>query len=245
MSSNIKELLGLVEQFETAFDSFYQAFESNSKDILQGLSEIWKNVKAEQIDIEKLEEIIRQQNLELMELRTKADELDKKIEIPRVKKEDLISKITELKTTLEKAVNDKKTPQFELDNLKAKLNSVNEKVSMKENEKMRLDQKKIDNENREAELKASFSEEKMDELDKKLKEIKRNSFFTSFLIENSDEEIPEVDIIATIMEQGSCKLDDLKKILDVPPIMATRTIKQLAIKGIINLDENSGIVTMS
>ncbi|MFX1322601.1 MAG: hypothetical protein ACFFAQ_13270 [Promethearchaeota archaeon] len=245
MSSNIKELLGLVEQFETAFDTFYQTFESNSKDILQSLSEIWKNAKAEEIEIKKLEEIIRQQNLELMELRTKADELDKKIEIPRVKKEDLISKITELKTTLEKAVNDKKTPQFELDNLKAKLNSVNEKVSMKENEKMRLDQKKIDNENREAELKASFSEEKMDELDKKLKEIKRNSFFTSFLIENSDEEIPEVDIIATIMEQGSCKLDDLKKILDVPPIMATRTIKQLAIKGIINLDENSGIVTMS
>ncbi len=245
MSSNIKEILGLVEQFETAFDTFYQAFESNSKDILQGLSEIWKNVKAEQIDIEKLEEIIRQQNLELMELRTKADELDKKIEIPRVKKEDLISKITELKTTLEKAVNDKKAPQFELDNLKAKLNSVNEKVSMKENEKMRLDQKKIDNENRESELKATFSEEKMNELDKKLKEIKRNSFFTSFLIENSDEEIPEVDIIATIMQQGSCKLDDLKKILDVPPIMATRTIKQLAVKGIINLDENSGIVTMS
>lgn len=245
MSSNIKEILGLVEQFETAFDTFYQAFESNSKDILQSLSEIWKNVKAEQIEIEKLEEILRQQNLELMELRTKADELDKKIEIPRAKKDELISKIAELKTTLEKAVNDKKTPQFELDNLISKLNSVNEKVSMKENEKMKLDQKKIDNENREAELKASFSEEKMDELDKKLKEIKRNSFFTSFLIENSDEEIPEVDIIATIMQQGSCKLDDLKKILDVPPIMATRTIKQLAVKGIINLDENSGIVTMS
>lgn len=245
MSSNIKEILGLVEQFETVFDTFYQTIESNSKDILQSLSEIWKNVKAEQIEIEKLEEILRQQNLELMELRTKADELDKKIKIPRAKKDDLISKITELKTTLEKAVNDKKTPQFELDNLKSKLNSVNEKVSMKENEKMKLDQKKIDNENREAELKASFSEEKMNELDKKLKEIKRNSFFTSFLIENSDEEIPEVDIIATIMQQGSCKLDDLKKILDVPPIMATRTIKQLAVKGIINLDENSGIVTMS
>jgi len=245
MSSNIKEILGLVEQFETVFDTFYQAIESNSKDILQSLSEIWKNIKAEQIEIEKLEELLRQQNLELMELRTKADELDKKIEIPRAKKDDLISKITELKTTLEKAVNDKKTPQFELDNLKSKLNSVNEKVSMKENEKMRLDQKMIDNENREAELKANFSEEKMDELDKKLKEIKRNSFFTSFLIENSDEEIPEVDIIATIMQQGSCKLDDLKKILDVPPIMATRTIKQLAVKGIINLDENSGIVTMS
>ncbi|MFX1296887.1 MAG: hypothetical protein ACFFD2_18775 [Promethearchaeota archaeon] len=245
MSSNIKEILGLVEQFETTFDSFHQALENSSKEIIQNLSEIWKNVKAEQIEIEKLEEIIRQQNLELMELRTKSDELDKKIEIPRAKKDDLISKITELKTTLEKAVNDKKSPQFELDNLKSKLNSVNEKVSTKENEKMKLDQKKIDNENRETELKASYSEEKMNELDKKLKEIKRNSFFTSFLIENSDEEIPEVDIIATIMQQGSCNLDDLKKILDVPPIMATRTIKQLAVKGIINLDENSGTVTMA
>jgi Mn-dependent DtxR family transcriptional regulator len=46
------------------------------------------------------------------------------------------------------------------------------------------------------------------------------------------------------MEQGSAKLDDLKKLLDVPPIMAIRTIKQLAVKGIINLDENTNTVTL-
>ena len=59
-----------------------------------------------------------------------------------------------------------------------------------------------------------------------------------------DEEIHEVDIIATIMDKGEAKLDDLKKLLDVPPIMAVRTIKQLAVKGILNLDENSGRVTL-
>jgi DNA-binding MarR family transcriptional regulator len=74
--------------------------------------------------------------------------------------------------------------------------------------------------------------------------LKRANFFTSFIIENSDEDLPEVDIISTIMSQGSCNLDELKKLLDIPPIMAVRTIKQLAVKGIINLDENTNIITM-
>ena len=74
--------------------------------------------------------------------------------------------------------------------------------------------------------------------------MRQENFFTSYHIENSDEEIHEVDIIATIMEKGSAKLDDLKKLLDVPPIMAVRTIKQLAVKGILNLNENTNTVTL-
>ena len=84
----------------------------------------------------------------------------------------------------------------------------------------------------------------MDELESKINQLRQENFFTSFLIENSDEEIIEVDIIATIMEKGSAKLDDLKKLLDVPPIMAVRTIKQLAVKGILNLNENTNTVTL-
>jgi len=41
------------------------------------------------------------------------------------------------------------------------------------------------------------------------------------------------------MAQGSCNLDELKKLIFIPPIMAVKTIKQLAVKGIINLDEDS------
>ena len=78
----------------------------------------------------------------------------------------------------------------------------------------------------------------------KLIHLKRNNYFTSFLIENSKEEISEVDILATIMSQGSCNLDELKDLLSVPPIMAVRTIKQLAVKGIIKLDEDSNVITM-
>ena len=89
-----------------------------------------------------------------------------------------------------------------------------------------------------------YTEEKMHDLDFKLTQLKRNNYFTSFLIENSKEEISEVDIIATIMSQSSCNLDELKNLLSVPPIMAVRTIKQLAVKGIIKLDEDSNVITM-
>ena len=84
----------------------------------------------------------------------------------------------------------------------------------------------------------------MDGLEAKIDQLRQANFFTAFLIENSDEEIHEVDIIATIMDRGEAKLDDLKKLLDVPPIMAVRTIKQLAVKGILNLDESTGRVTL-
>jgi len=125
------------------------------------------------------------------------------------------------------------------------LNSLNQKIVTKEDEKSFLDQKKLDAQNRENYLQTTYTEEKMADLNRKLSQLKRNNFFTSFLIENSEEEIPEVDILATIMTQGSVNLDELKKILDVPPIMAKRTLSVLAVKGIINLDEDSGIVTMS
>jgi len=84
----------------------------------------------------------------------------------------------------------------------------------------------------------------MDDLESKINQMRQENFFTSFLIEHSEEEIHEVDIIATIMEKGSAKLDDLKKLLDVPPIMAVRTIRQLALKGILKLDENTNIVNL-
>jgi len=161
----------------------------------------------------------------------------------KTKKDELTSKISELSTALETTIHDSKTPEFELTNLEEKLVTVNEKIIAKDSEKTSLDQKKVENENRENELNSSHSR-KMEELEKKIAQMKLENFFTSFLIDNSDDEVVEVDIIATIMAQGSAKLDELKKLLDVPPIMAVRTIKQLAVKGIIDLDENTNTVTI-
>jgi len=239
-----KEILALIEQFEGAFDTYQQSLQKNNEEIIQHLSLTWKNMQSEQTEIEKLEDTIHKQNSEITELKIKSEELDKKIIEKKAKRDELTTKITELNKDLETATDELKQPQFELENLISKIDSLNEKITTKESEKTKLDQIKLDNEQRENELKTTFSKEKLEELDNKLSQLKSDNFFVSFLMEYSDEEIPEVEIVATIMQKGSCKLDDLKKKLDVPPIMAVRTIKQLAVKGIINLDETNNTVSM-
>jgi chromosome segregation ATPase len=244
MSSNLKDIIGSIEQLEKYFDEYQQTFQKNSENIIQNLSSTWKLMKLEHDDLQKIENNIEIQKNELTGLKIKSDDLNKKIESLKSTKDDSISKVSELKGTLERINDDLKAPKVELENLLSKLNTINEKIASKELEMSQLDQKKIDNENQENQLKTTYSEQKMEDLNKKLTHLKRDNYFTSFLIENSKEEIPEVDIIATIMTQGSCNLDELKKLLDVPPIMAVRTIKQLAVKGIIKLDEDTNIITM-
>jgi len=244
MSSSLKDILGSIEQLEKYFDEYQQAFQKNSENIIQNLSSTWKLMKLEHDDLQKIENNIEIQKNELTGLKIKSADLNKKIESLKSTKDESLSKVSELKGTLEKINDDLKTPKVELENLLSKLNNLNGKIASKELEKSQLDQKKIDNENRENQLKTTYSEQKMEDLNKKLTHLKRDNYFTSFLIENSKEDISEVDIIATIMTQGSCNLDELKKLLDVPPIMAVRTIKQLAVKGIIKLDEDTNIITM-
>ncbi len=244
MSSSLKDILGSIEQLEKYFDEYQQALKKNSENIIQNLSSTWKLMKLEHDDLQKIENNIEIQKNELTGLKIKSDDLNKKIESLKSTKNESLSKVSELKGTLERVYDDLKTPKAEHENLLSKLNTINEKIASKELEKSQLDQKKIDNENRENQLKTTYTEQKMEDLELKLTHLKRDNYFTSFLIENSKEDIPEVDIIATIMTQGSCNLDELKKLLDVPPIMAVRTIKQLAVKGIINLDEDTNIITM-
>ncbi|MFX1256401.1 MAG: HBL/NHE enterotoxin family protein [Promethearchaeota archaeon] len=238
-----KEIIASIEQFETTFDTYHQAIQKNIEDNIQNVSIAWKKMKMEQEENEKLLAKIREQNSEITELRTKAEGLDKKIEELKSIKDDLTSKVTEFNTNLEKITSDLKKPQFELETLSSKLNDINEKINNKEKEKTTLDQKKIDNESRESNLEAMHSK-RMEEVNAKIEELTQNSFFTNFIINNSDEEIHEVGILSAIFLKGSCKLDDLKKDLDVPPIMATRTIKQLAVKGIINLDEDTNTISL-
>ncbi|MHA1509935.1 MAG: hypothetical protein ACTSO6_14675 [Promethearchaeota archaeon] len=244
MSSNLNDILGTIEQLEKYFDEYMQAIKKNSEKIIQNLSLTWKKMQLEYEDVKKLEEKIEIQNNELTELNTKSDDLIKKIDALKSSKNGLQAKTSELQKSSEQISDELKGPNIELENIQSKLKIVNDKIVSKENDNSLLDQKKVGNENRERHLRTEYSEEKMKDLDFKLNHLKRDNYFTSFLIENSEEEISEVDILATIMAQGSCNLNELKKLLSVPPIMAVRTIKQLAVKGILNLDEDTNIITM-
>ena len=241
MASN--EILSGIEQFEGVLDNYHQIWQKHNDEIIKNLHAIWKLMKTLEKENEELLSKISTLNGELTELRTKSEEMDATIESLRAKKEESTSKIQELNSSLEKFHNDLKKPQFELETLTTKVNALNEKITSKENEKTQLDQSKIENQNKEQAINSDYSA-KMEDLNKKLKGLKQENFFPTFLIEHSEEEIVEVDILATIMSKGTCNLDELKKLLDVPPIMAVRTIKQMALKGIINLNEDTNMISL-
>jgi chromosome segregation ATPase len=244
MSTEIKTLLTDIEHLEKNFDEYIQALHKNSESVIQNIRNTWKMIKIEQDEVTKHEQTITNQNSEITKLKITLEDLTKKVENLKSINEELMSKNTELNSTIERLSNEFTAPSMELEEILSKLKTLNQKITNLENENNDLEQKKLNNENQESKLRTLYTEDKMEELDQKLHILRRNNFFTSFLIENSDVEIPEVDIIATIMSQGSCDLDELKKLLDVPPIMAVRTIKQLAVKGIIKLDEDTNIVTL-
>jgi chromosome segregation ATPase len=244
MSTEINNVLTLIEQLEKNFDEYIQAFQKNSDSIVESLNHTWKMIKLEQDEVQKHEETTNNQSSEIMKLKLSLEDLTKKLNNLKSINEDLLNKNAELSSAIERLKNEFTTPSMELEEILSKLNTLNQKIYNLENENIDMEQKKIDNENRKSQLNSLYTEEKMEDLNNKMLILKRNNFFTSFLIENSEIEIPEVDIIATIMSQGSCDLDELKKLLDVPPIMAVRTIKQLAVKGIIKLDEDTNIVTL-
>jgi chromosome segregation ATPase len=238
-----EEILAQIEQFETAFDTFNQKTQANIKEFSEKLASIWKNVKSLKGENMKLEETIKTQEADLMAIRTESESLDKNIQELKSTKDELTTKCTELSTELERLNSNQKEPEFQLTNLTTKLSEVNERITSRESEKTTLDQKKVENSQREEQKKKEY-QQKLEEVEKRIKTLKDQNFFTSFVIENSDQDIFEVDILATILEKGKCNLNEIKKQLDVTPIMAVRTIKQLAVKDIIKLDEDTNEISM-
>lgn len=236
-------MLGAIEQFEGVLDTYNQAWKKQYDELVKGLSETYKLMKILEKEDEELNNEISDLNNQLTSLKTKSEEMDTKIEGLRSKKEESTLKIQELNSNLEKIISDSKKPQFELENLSSKVEGLNGKISAKEAEKAELDQKKIDNENKENQL-SGDQKARMAEVEKQNGRLKKENFFPMFVYEHAPEEISEVDIIATIMEKGTINLDTLKKSLDIPPIMAVRTIKQLALKGLINLNESTNEVSL-
>ena len=238
-----EEILAQIEQFETAFDTYNQKIQSNVKEFSEKLSSIWKNMKILKDENSSLVETIKEQDANLMTLRTDSESLDKKIQELKTSKDELTSKCAELSSELEQLNSKQKEPEFKLINLHSKLMKVNERIKNRESEKNNLEQKKLENIQLEQQKKDEF-EQKLVEIEKRIGRLRKQNFFTSFVIENSDQDIFEVDIIASIFEKGKCNMNEIKKQLDLTPIMAVRTIKQLAVQGIIEINEDTNEISL-
>ncbi|MFX1410365.1 MAG: hypothetical protein ACFFA6_08430 [Promethearchaeota archaeon] len=170
-------------------------------------------------------------------IKTREELENHKIELQSLKS-NISAKESE-KGVLEQKRNDNEEKKKEL------LLEMSKKVeSIKEDHINKIEEFKKECSNKFEELKFSWSI-KLDNEKQEIIKFKKDNFFTSFLIDHSEEKIPELDIITTLIEKKQCNLDDLKNTIDIPPILAVRTIKQMALKQIIDLDEETNIVSVS
>ncbi len=238
-----EEITAQIEQFETAFDTYNQKVQSNVKEFFEKLNSIWKNNNILKEENASLVSTIKEQSAALLTLKTESETLDKQIADLEHQKENLLTKTADLSRQLEELTNKRKEPEFQLNILSKKLSEVNDRITTRETEKSNLDMRKVENSSI-SDQKQKEHQDKIGELETKIEDLKRKNFFTSFVIDNSDQDIFEVEILAKIMEEKTCNLNEMKKKLAVTPIMAVRTIKQLAVQGIINLDEDTNEISL-
>ena len=63
-----QEILALIEQFETAYDTYWQVLQKHNEEVLSQLREAWRYMQAEQKEEEGLKVKLAAQNSELTEL---------------------------------------------------------------------------------------------------------------------------------------------------------------------------------
>lgn len=126
----------------------------------------------------------------------------------------------------------------EIDNLKSEISQKRKKIAAltKTNQELEF---KLKNE-----IEAKGAENT--ELRTDLVTIKSENAVISFLLEESAEDLPEVDILAAVMNLGQTTKEQLKKTLEgqISPVIITRTLGQMAEKNLLNFDESNGIISI-
>ncbi len=176
------------------------------------------------------EEINNQSNLKA-EMANKRLSSSEESQARRVRLEALQNESTDVNNSL-------KLIKSEIENLKSGLAQKREKKASLTKLNQDLEIKlKIEIESKEA--------EKI-ELVNEINKLKAENAVISFLLEESAEEIYEVDILAGIMKLGRTSKEQLKDALAgrISPVILTRTLGRLVEKNMINYDESNDIISM-
>jgi chromosome segregation ATPase len=130
----------------------------------------------------------------------------------------IIQNVSSLKTDIDQI-------KLNVDNAKNELRSYQEKIhSLETEKKQKIEEKEQDL----AILRRDFSQ------------IQINNSILSFLLDESAEDIPEVDILAELMNKSRVSQDQLKHLLEVriSPVIITRTLGRMIEKELIQFHAN-------
>lgn len=178
---------------------------------------------------------------------TLQDEINNKANL----KEELLRKQTtstaELqskRSRLEELQNEKKEVTEALETIKSEIESLKSEITQKRESIASLIKK---NQKFETKLKTEIEAKETENL--KLKEeleaLKAENAVISFLLEESAEDIYEVDILAAVMKVGQTSKDQLKQALEgqISPVIITRTLGRMAERDLLKYDESNDIIS--
>ncbi|MHA1542477.1 MAG: hypothetical protein ACTSQH_05850, partial [Candidatus Hodarchaeales archaeon] len=94
---------------------------------------------------------------------------------------------------------------------------------------------------------AEKKEREQEELVKTIQEIQNENKIQSFLLEESAEDLPEVEILAELMKQERITTEQLKQSLDgrISPVIVTRTVGRMIEKNLIVFNDRNDTLTPS
>ncbi|MHA1972163.1 MAG: hypothetical protein ACTSW1_04155 [Candidatus Hodarchaeales archaeon] len=166
------------------------------------------------------EELTNKKNASQEELQRKKNQLDE----VRAQLKQLKDNITKIKEENEK--------------LTKKVSSKRDRIASLTQENIELEKKLT--------VELEEKQERISSLKKEIDSMKSDNGLISYLLEESAEDIPEVDILSAVMEKGRLSKDELKESLKdrISPVIVTRTLGRMAEKGLLDYDESADRITM-
>jgi chromosome segregation ATPase len=144
----------------------------------------------------------------------------------------------ELESEKNKVTEDLGAISAEISELKTTISQKRENIAgmIKKNQELELNLNTVLN-TKEIEIK---------ELNDKIETIKSENAVISYILEESAEDIPEVDILAAVMKLGKTNKNQLKKELEdtISPVLITRTLGRMIEKNLINYDESRDVISL-
>jgi chromosome segregation ATPase len=176
------------------------------------------------------DEINNQANLK-EELVRKQAETAQELQAKNVRFEELQIEINETSETLQSTTN-------EIEKLKTEISQKRDKIATltKTNQELELKLK--------SEIETKEAENR--ELRTNLETLKSENAVISFLLEESAEDLPEVDILAAVMNLGTTTKEQLKQTLEgqISPVIITRTLGRMAEKNLLNFNESNETISI-
>ncbi|MFX1252525.1 MAG: hypothetical protein ACFFCZ_13045 [Promethearchaeota archaeon] len=228
---NAKTAQELIEQAKKIFESQIDYMDSNISTLITGLEQALKSYQQNQTEKGDKE-------LELSNLTTELKSLEPSRAKLETTKSELSKQLEELETKLSAIKKENHKLSEEKDDHESSKKQLEAKIT---NTKKEIEETKAGIgrilQSQKVELKAL--EEDIKVAQEEIYSVKESNPVLDFLLEESAEEILEVDIVAIVLENQSINLDELKKIVSIPPVSILRTVKQLENENIIKYNEET------